>query len=109
MNLGEAPVGVRSDDRRDELSKGEGEHEGERGTLHEEESMRTSDEDKGLGDDGNLEVHDHVKLRIVVVIDSGGSTVGESDTELVVEPSRADGDRNEGNPEHKYVSTWNKQ
>ena len=106
MNLGEAPVGVRSDDGRDELSKGEGEHEGERGTLHEEESMRTSDEDEGLGDDGNLEVHDHVKLRIVVVIDSGGSTVGESDTELVVEPSGTDDDGNKGDARRSQVSIW---
>lgn len=67
MNVGEAPVGISSDNGGDQLSNAEGTHEGERRTLHEEESVRTSDEDEGLRDDGNLEVHDHVKLGIVVV------------------------------------------
>ena len=49
-----------------------------------------------------------MKLRVVVV---GGlvSAAREGDTKGVVEPGRADGNRNEGNPEHKYVSTCNKR
>ena len=69
--------------------------------------MRTRDEDESLRDDGNLEVDDRVKLGVVVV-DSLVSTAGEGDAELVVEPSRADGNRHEGNPEHSYVSACNK-
>lgn len=44
----EAPVGVSGNDRRDDLGDNEGTHESERGSLHEEEAMRTSNEDKSL-------------------------------------------------------------
>ena len=108
LDVGEAPVTVHSDDRRNELRNAERTHESERRTLHEEEAVRTRDEDESLRDDGNLEVDDRVKLGVVVV-DSLVSTAGEGDAELVVEPSRADGNRHEGNPEHNYVSTCNKE
>lgn len=58
MNLREAPVTVDSDDGRNELGNAEGTHESERGSLHEEEAVRTRDEDERLRDDRDLQVHD---------------------------------------------------
>jgi len=84
VDLGEAPVTEASDDGRDELSNTEGNHQGGRGTLHEEEAVRTGDEDESLGDDGDLEVDNHVELTIVG-IDRGSGKVLEGDTELVLE------------------------
>ena len=101
VNLSEAPVGVSSDDGRNELRNGEGTHESDRRTLHEEETMRTGDEDQSLRDDGDLEVDNHVELPVVVVARSRGSAVVERDTEFVVEPSGLDNDRNEGNAREK--------
>ena len=43
--------------------------------------MRTGDEDESLGDDGDLEVGDHVELRIIR-LDGAGL---EADAELVLE------------------------
>ena len=94
MDLSEAPVAVRGDDRRDELGNAERTHEGDRRTLHEEEAVRTRDENEGLRDDGHLEVDDHVELAVVVV-EHLLSATGEGNTELVIEPSRAD-DGDEG-------------
>ena len=108
LDLREAPVAVCGDDRRDELRNAEGTHEGERRTLHEEEAVRTRDEDEGLRDDGNLEVDDRVELGVVVVLRGRVSAAGEGDAELVVEPGRADDDRNEGNTVKEWLasSTW---
>ena len=97
VNLGEAPVGEASNDRRDELRNAEGTHERVRGTLHEEEAVRTGDEDKSLRDNGNLEVDDHVELRVVVVDAAGGRV--ELDTELVLEERRLDDRDNKDNPD----------
>ena len=82
MNLREAPVTVRGNDRRDELRDAEGTHERIRGALHEEPAVRTSDEDEGLRNDGDLEVDNHVKLAIVG-IDREGRL--EGNTKLVLE------------------------
>lgn len=68
VNLGESPVGKASNDGGHELGKAEGNHESGRWALHEEESMRTGDEDKSLRDDGDLKIHNHVQLRIVMVL-----------------------------------------
>lgn len=95
-NLGEAPVTVGSNDRRDKLSDTEGTEESERRTLHEEESVRTGDEDQSLGDDGDLEVDNHVQL-LIVVVDGLTRCVSESNTELVLEESGVEDDSNEGN------------
>ena len=84
MDVSEAPVGVHSNDRRDELRKTERGHEGNRRTLHEEEAVRTRDEDEGLRDDGNLKVDDRVELRVVVVLRGRVSAAGQGDAELVV-------------------------
>ena len=65
MDLNEAPVTVRSNDGRDELGNAEGDNEGGGRTLHEEEAVGTSGEDKCLRDDGDLEVDDHAKLFVV--------------------------------------------
>lgn len=70
-DVGEAPVAVRSDDAGDKLSQTEGEEKSSRGSLHEEEAVRSGHEDQGLGDDSHLQVNNHVKLRIVVVFRSG--------------------------------------
>ena len=47
-DVGEAPVTIGGDDRRDELSDTERTEERIRRTLHEEESVRTGDEDQSL-------------------------------------------------------------
>ena len=60
--------------------------------------MRTRDEDKCLRDDGDLEVDDGVELGVVVVVRRSGSTVGEGDTELAVEPVGTNADSDESNP-----------
>lgn len=62
--------------------------------------MRTSDEDEGLRDDGDLEVDDGVQLVVVVIVRSGRLSVGESDTELAIEPIGTDADSDKGNPEN---------
>jgi hypothetical protein len=66
-NLGEAPVGVDGDDGRDSLRDAERAEESVRRTLHEEEAVRTSDEDEGLRDDCDLKVDDGVQHTVVVV------------------------------------------
>ena len=47
-DISEAPVTVRGNDGGDELSETEGTEQRDRWTLHEEEAVRTGDEDKGL-------------------------------------------------------------
>ena len=108
LDLGEAPVAVRSNDRRDELRDAEGTHEGERRALHEEEAVRARDEDEGLRDDGDLKVDDGVELGVVVAGRRGREAAGEGDTELVVEPSRLDDDRDERNAKNDEVRARNK-
>lgn len=67
LDVREAPVGEAGDERGHELRQDEGTHQRIRRTLHKEEPVRASNEDEGLGDNGNLEVYDRVKLRVVVV------------------------------------------
>lgn len=98
LDVGEAPVTVGSDDRRDELSKAERAEQCDRGALHEEPTVRTGDEDEGLRDDGDLEVYDGVQLVVVVVVGSRRLSVRESDAELAVEPIGPNADSNKGNP-----------
>ena len=96
MDVSEAPVGVDSDDRRNELSQAEGEHEGVRRALHEEEAVRTGDEDERLRDDGDLEVDDRVQLPVVRV-DGEGSR--KRNAELVLEEGRLLDDDDKRDPE----------
>ena len=77
---GEAPVSVGGDDGRDKLSKTEGTHESVRRSLSPRRSVRSSDEDKSLGDDGDLEVDNHVSS-VVVDVNSGDGV----NAELVLE------------------------
>jgi len=84
VNLREAPVGKSSNDRGDELRNAESTQESRRGALHEEESVRTSDEDEGLRDDGNLEVDNRVELIIVRVL-LGTVFAVETHAKLVLE------------------------
>lgn len=67
MDAGEAPVAITSNDGGNELSHTESAHKSERRAFHEEESVRPSDEDERLRDDGNLKVNDHVKLLVIGV------------------------------------------
>ena len=107
MNLREAPVTVRGNDRRHELSDAEGTHESERRALHEEETVRTRDEDEGLRDDGNLEVDDGVELRVVVV-GRLARTTGKGRTKRIGKPGSADNDRDEGDSRQREVETVRK-
>ena len=94
LDLGEAPVAVSSDDRRDELRNAEREEESVGRAFHEEESVRTSDEDERLGNDSNLEVCNHVQLRVVAVhARAGGGR--QRDAELVLEEGGLNDDNNE--------------
>ena len=104
LDVGEAPVTVHSDDRRNKLRNAERTHESERRTLHEEEAVRTRDEDESLRDDGNLEVDDGVELRVVVV-GRLARTTGEGRTECIGKPGRADDDRDEGDGRQREVET----
>ena len=96
MDVSEAPVGVDGDDSRDELGQAEREHESVGRALHEEEAVRTRDEDERLRDDGNLEVDDRVQLRVVRVDGEGRR---EADTELVLEEGGLLDDDDKGDPE----------
>lgn len=81
VHISEAPVTISSNDRGNELGYTERTHESERGTFHEEESMRTSHEDQSLRDNSNLQVNDSVKL-FIVGIDRRSK---QSNPELVLE------------------------
>ena len=105
VDLSEAPVTVRGNDRRHELRDAERAHESERRTLHEEEAVRTRDEDECLRDDGHLEVDDRVELRVVVVVRRVLGTTREGNAEAVVEPVRANGDGNERDPSSRMSAT----
>lgn len=91
----------RSDNRRDELCEEEGTEQGSRGTLHEEERVRTRDEDERLRDLGDLEVDDHVDLLVVVVDDVG-------DAKLVREEGGLDDDDIEDDGTEGEVETVSK-
>ena len=100
VDLSEAPVGVHGDDGRHELSNTERAQESVRRTLHEEEPVRTRDEDERLRDDSDLEVDHGVQD---VVVDVGGLVCAalECNTELVVEPRRADSDGDQSDAEER--------
>ena len=78
LNLCETPITKARNDRRDELRDTERYDQSRRRTFHEEETMRTSDEDQSLRDDGNLEVYNHVQFGVV-----GGD--GENSVQLDME------------------------
>lgn len=67
VQLREAPISERSNDGGDNLREDERAHERVRGAFHEAEPVRTRDEDKCLRDNCDLEVHDRVQLRVVVI------------------------------------------
>ena len=98
MNLREGPVCVSSNDGGDELCNTESTHQGVGRSLHEEEAMRTGDEDEHLRDDGDLEVDDHVQLRVVRLGTRDALRARDGDAELVVEEVRLDDNRAERNP-----------
>ena len=102
-NLSEAPVTVCGNDRRDGLRNAEGDHERSGRTLHEEETMRTGDEDKSLRDDGDLEVDNHVQLSVVGIRASSWSIV-KSNTELVLEECGLHDDNDEDDTKIKQLA-----
>ena len=102
MDVSEAPVTVDGDDRGHKLGETEGAEQSHRGALHEEETVRTSNEDEGLRDDRNLEVDDRVQDTVVVVVRLD-SLVLKVDTELVVEERGLDADSNKSNPVQMIV------
>lgn len=97
MDIGETPITVHGDDRGDELGETEGGEQSHRGALHEEETVRPSDEDERLGNDRNLEVDDRVQDTVVVVVRLD-SLILEVDAELVVEERGLDADSNKNDP-----------
>ena len=101
MNVGETPISISSDERRNELGKAKCDDQRSRRTFHEKESMGTSDKDKCLGNDGHLKVDDHMELWVVFV----NGRVVEGDGEFVLEEGRLHDDDNEYNANQKDVST----
>lgn len=102
-DVGEAPVSEGGDDGRDELSETESTHEGERWSLSPGRTVRSGDEDKSLGDDGDLEVDDHVSSVIVDIVDTlSGDRV---DTELVLEEVSVSHDGEQGDGGSGKVET----
>lgn len=65
------------------LSNAERNDQGDEGMFHEEEAVRTCDQDKRLRDDGNLQAYNGVKLRVVGIW--WESWYIEHDTEFVIE------------------------
>ena len=82
-DVSEAPVSVSGDDRGNKLGDTEGKEQGDGGALHEEESVRTGDENESLGNDRNLKVDNHVEHAIVGKWDTW--PVLELDTKLALE------------------------
>jgi hypothetical protein len=101
-DLSEAPVSVSSNDGRDELSDTEGTKEGIGWHFHEEKSMGTSDEDERLGDDGHLEVDDHVDIGVVDVLGSTISSI-ETNAKLVFEEVGLHNNDQQGNRGHGKI------
>ena len=101
LDLCEAPVCVYGNDRRNELRNAERAHESIRRSLHEEESVRTRNEDKGLRDNSDLEVDNRVELR-VGNIDLAWRVV-EADTKLVLEERSLNNDDDKNNPRDTSV------
>ena len=73
-DVGEAPITESGNDGRDQLSETEGNHECVRRSLGPRRSVRSSNEDESLRDDGNLEVDDHVCSGIVGILSDGIDT-----------------------------------
>ena len=72
---------------------------------HNEEAVRTSDEDKSLRDYGDLRVDDSVWLEVVIAVIAGrGSGTGlEMDTKSTIEPVGLDDDGDEGDDQEGEV------
>lgn len=100
VHVGETPISESSNDRRDQLSKTEGTHEREGWSLSPRRTVRSSDEDKRLRDDGDLKVDDHVSSSVVDI----NSGVG-LDTELVLEEVGVVHDGEQGNGRGRQVET----
>ena len=71
LDIGEVPVTETGDDGRYELSNTERRHERNGRSLSPRRTVRSSDKDEGLGNDGDLEVNDHVTVVVVDVLGVG--------------------------------------
>ncbi|SRR6266571_6350492 len=96
LDVGETPIGEAGDDRGHELRQAEGSHQCIRRTFHKEEPVGASNEDERLGDNGNLEIDNRVKL-LVVVVDLTSRRV-EVDMELPLEEVRLKDNDDENDP-----------
>jgi hypothetical protein len=87
----EAPINIRGDEGRHQLSNAESADERKRWTPHKEEPMRTSHKDQCLRDDSHLKVDDHSQLRVPGT-QTGARAIclQEGYTELVLEEIRFD-------------------
>lgn len=99
-DVGEAPVSVSGNNRGDQLSDTESTHKRIRRSLGPRRSVRSSDEDKRLRDDGDLEVDNHVSS---VVVDVG--SCNGVDTESVLEEVGVSHNGEQGNGGSREVET----
>jgi len=95
LELGEAPVSVGGNDRRNELRNTEGNNKGGRRPFHEEEAVRTGNENQGLRDHSHLEVDNRMKTGVV----SCDRRRVQLDAKLVLEEIGLEDDAHQGNTE----------
>jgi hypothetical protein len=96
VDLREAPIAKASNNGGDQLSKAECKEQCRRRTFHKEEAVGPSDENQRLRDDGDLQVNDHVQLRIVVVLLTIPA-IGQMHLELPLEEGRLENDNDKHN------------
>lgn len=96
MDICEAPIGKTGNDRRNELRKAECNKQRRRRAFHKEEAVRASDEDERLRDDGDLQVHYHMQLRVVVVLGLARAS-RQVHLELPLEECRLENDNDKRN------------
>jgi len=91
LDVGETPITEGGNDGRNQLGETEGNHESVRRSLGPRRSVRSSDEDKSLRDDGNLEVDDHVSSGVVGLFTDSVDTEGRLE-EVSVSHDGVEGD-----------------
>jgi hypothetical protein len=101
--LCETKVGKGCYDGRHQLSDTEGTQESVGRTLHEEETVRTCDENQRLRYNGNLEVDDHVQL-VIIVQDGFARLIRERNPEFVLEEGCVDDGGHQSNAEKVQVN-----
>ena len=92
FDISETPVTKSCNDRRDKLCNAERNDKSRRRTFHEEETMRTGDENQSLRNNGDLKVYNHVQLGVVRV---NGEIGIQADTESSLKKGGTDDDNNQ--------------